>query len=88
MGARVFPHTISEFRLNAYRAAWICAARFPAWSLKMKNTYFIIACCTIAASLFTVSACLQVYMLTGSTVAALGLGVVMLAALCVALFKH
>lgn len=54
----------------------------------MKNTYFIIACCTIAASLFTVSACLQVYMLTGSTVAALGLGVVMLAALCVALFKH
>ena len=56
----------------------------------MKNItdYFIIACCTIAASLFTLSACLQVYMLTGSTVAALGLGVVMLAALCVALFKH
>ena len=67
-----------------------CGARFPAWSLKMKNNtdYFIIACCTIAASLFTLSACLQVYMLTGSTVAALGLGVVMLAALCVALFKH
>ena len=55
----------------------------------MKNItdYFIIACYTIAASLFAVSACLQVYMLTGSIVAALGLGVVMLAALCVALFK-
>ena len=63
-----------------------CGARFPAWSLKMTD-YFIIACCTIAASLFALSACLQVYMLTGSTVAALGLGVVMLAALCVALFK-
>ena len=42
---------------------------------------------TIAASLYTVSACLQIHMLTGSTVAALCVGVVMLAALCVALFK-
>ena len=51
------------------------------------STFFIIALCTVVALLFTLSACLQVYMLTGSTVAALGLGVVMLAALCVALFK-
>ena len=42
---------------------------------------------TIAASLSTASACLQIHMLTGSIVAAVGVGAVMLAALCVALFK-
>ena len=42
---------------------------------------------TIAASLFTASACLQIHMLTGSIVATVGVGAVMLAALCVALFK-
>ena len=51
------------------------------------STVFIIAGYTIAASLFTVSACLRIHMLTGSIVAALCVGVVMLAALCVALFK-
>ena len=56
--------------------------------MKSIADYFAVACCTIAASLFTVSACLQVHMLTGSAVTALGLGAVMLTALCVALFKH
>ena len=51
------------------------------------STVFIIVGYTIAASLFTVSACLQIHMLTGSIVAALCVGAAMLAALCVALFK-